>query len=68
MRKANSLRTLSAAPVYRNFPLSGNAGYQNYSTQTEDAECIQQVLENLARSRGQTNDVCGQRVVVLSED
>jgi len=68
MLKANSVRTLSTAPVYRNFPLSGNAGYQNYSTQTEDAECIQQVLENLARSRGQTNDVCGQRVVVLSED
>lgn len=68
MRKANGLQTLSAAPVYRNFPLSENSGYQNYSRQSEDAECVQEVLENLARSRGQTNDVCGQRVVVLSED
>lgn len=68
MPKTNNLRVLPAASAYRNFPLSENAGYQNYSRQIEDADCIQQVLENLARSRGQTNDVCGQRVIVLSED
>lgn len=68
MRKVNSLQKSSAAPVYRNFSLSVDAGYQNCSRLIEDAECIQEVLENLARSRGQTNDVCDQRPIVLSED
>lgn len=68
MRKANSLLASSTPPVYRNFSPSRDAGYQDYSRLIEDVECIQQVLENLARSRGQTNDVCDQRPIVLSED
>jgi len=63
-------RFLDAATVsdYQNFRLAGNAHYLNYVVQLPDVECIQQVLDNLARSRGKTNDLCIAKPLIFSED
>ena len=67
MDKKNRLRLANRVLDYQ-FPLSGNAFYLDYSLQLADIECIQQVLEDLARSRGKTNDLCDPKPLILSED
>lgn len=68
MSKVNSLREVLATSDYLNFPFSGNTINLDCSRRLADAECVREVLEELARSRGQTNDFCDHRTVVLSED
>lgn len=50
------------------FPLSRPEIYSGYSRRLEDFECVEEVLSERARGRGQTNDLCDQWRMVLSED
>jgi hypothetical protein len=50
------------------FPLSRPEIYSGYSRQIEDFECIEEVLNQRARGRGQTNDLCDQWRMVSSQD
>jgi len=68
MNKMNRFRMTEPVPDYQNFLVAGSALYVDYSGQLADIECIQQVLEDLARSRGKTNDLCDPRPPILSED
>lgn len=68
MNKMNRFLMMETIPDYQNFLVTGSALYVDYSGQLSDIECIQQVLEDLARSRGKTNDLCNQRPPILSED
>ncbi len=68
MNNTNPRQAADTVADYQNFPFSETSLYLDYSGQLADIECIQQVLEDLARSRGKTNDLCDPRPPILSED